>query len=190
MAHYLQLLNFKLVREIQTMSNEELWDFLVSRLEQIKEMNKNHKGKSWLFLCLNNSFEWFKERYFQEVEDDYDRDDLNYTLILDFCFEGEKLKLDYYGVGGFYDNPASCDAKKADDVMPETDEESHNFDSKIDFYLLDAAYLEMMIQPMEDNFDKVILTRNKELDKIIEMRELCLKNEDYRVAFLYNEWRW
>ncbi len=188
MADYLHLLNTKLVKEIVAMSNEELWEFLLSRIEQIKAVGDNYKFESWLFICLDMSFDLFQKRFLESVEEDFSRTDLNYTLILDFALEGKKIQLDYFGVSGFYDAPDSCNLPTSDGLMPELDEDSDVLQNKKDFYLIEARHLEKIIKTMEANLDKLTVNTPEDLDIIKAMREKCAADENYKVAYIFNEW--
>ncbi len=188
MADYLQLLNTKIAKDIVAMSNDELWEFLLSRLDEIKAVGDNYKFATWLFICLDMGFDLFRKRFLETVEDEYDRNDLNYTLLLDFALEGEKIKLDYFAISGFYDNPDSCDLPTSDDVMPELDEDSDEFHHKKDFYLIGAGHLEKIIKTMEANADKLTVNTPEDIETIKAMHEKCAADENYKVAYIYNEW--
>lgn len=187
MADSLRLLNTKLVSEIQAMSDDELWQFLLSRLDEINAIGDKFKFKTWLFICLNKSFDLFKKRFWEEMEYVETGNDLFYTLILDFAFEGEKLKLDYYGIGGFYDNPESCNIPKSDEVMPEMSEDSNSYYHKIDFYLLGVPHLDKIIRALEDNAEKLTVNTPADIEKVKMMREKCANDENYKVAYIYCE---
>src|SRR5207237_6460393 len=118
----IQLLNTKLVREIQEFDEDELWQLFYEKMDTVQKLRRKWEGSTFLYICLSNEFWLFRQRFLEEVETN--RETLNYNLALDFCFEGERLKLGYYAVSGLYDDPNSCDVLKSDELMPYIDDES------------------------------------------------------------------
>ncbi|MBS1792645.1 MAG: hypothetical protein JSS81_02255 [Acidobacteria bacterium] len=189
MADTLQLLNVGLARRIPLMDDDEMFEFLASKVDEANQVADKFSYKTWLFICLNDSFELFEKRYWESMKYEASRIDLEYTLILDFAFQKPKIKLDYYGTGGFYDNPASCDAPKSDTLMPVLHEESDELFEQRDFYLLDAPLLDPIIRALEANLDELKDTTAAEIETIRGWRELVAADDGFRVAYIYNEWR-
>jgi hypothetical protein len=188
MTDYLYLLNTKLAKEIPAMDADELWAFLLGRLDQVKAVGDNYKFESWLFICLDMGFDLFQLRFSESVADECYRNDLNYTLILDFALEGEKIQLDYYGISGFYDDPDSCNPPTSDDLMPELDEDSDDLHHKKDFYILNAGHLDKIIKALEDHADNLTENTPADIETIKQMRDKCAADENYKVAYVYYEW--
>jgi hypothetical protein len=186
MADKIQLLNTRLAGEIIAMSNEELWQFLLSRMDKIEEIQLTHKGSTYLYYCLNKGVEYMKQRYFEDVEYDFGRNELNYSFILDFCFEGDRLKLDYYAIGGFYDNGASCDVRKSAEIMPQIEEDS-DFYHQIKFYVLEANHLTHIIEALEKHVEKLTVNTPEDIEKIKRMRAKCLADDAYKAGYIYYE---
>lgn len=192
MADKLQLLNTRLLKEIPLMSDEDLWLFVLKNMDRCRELGRNFRGSgdsgsTYLYICLDYSFPFFRKRFFGELEYQCSREELDYAFILDFCFEGERLKLDYYGTGGFYDYGDSCDVVKSIDLMPPIEEDS-NFSYQKSFYLLGANHLEHIIEAMETNADKLTDEASENLEKIKAMHKKCLEDEGYNAAYIYWEY--
>ena len=186
MSDKIQLLNTRLLKELQTMSDEDLWLFVLSNMDKCREFQRSYRGTTYLYLCLENSFPYFRKRFFGELEDEYSYNELVYSFILDFCFEGERLKLDYYGIGGFYDYGDSCDVTNSIEIMPPIEEESHYF-RQISFYVLGANHLEHIVESMEKNADKLTDDAPANLEKIKAMHKKCLEDAGYNAAYIYWE---
>jgi hypothetical protein len=184
MADKLQLLNTRLLKEIVLMSDEDLWLFVLKNMERAEELRRTHEGSTYLYLCLYNSFPYFRKRFFGELEYDFSRNELDYAFILDFCFEGERLKLDYYGIGGFYDYGDSCDVINSIEIMPPLEDDS-DFHYQISFYLLGANHLEHIVEAMEKNVDKLTDDAPANLETIKAMHKKCLEDEGYNAAYIY-----
>lgn len=182
----LSLFNEKLSRSIKAMSDEELWEFLISNGERIKQIvdEKTHHVSITLHFYKQGLQEF--ERVFRNLTDEYSREETIYTLILDFCLEGEKIELDYYAVSGFLDDAASCDAVKAEDIMPDPDEEDEEFYWRVYFYVLEPPQIESMIRSLEKNFDKLDENAQANIGKIKKIKEKCLADGDYKAVFLYD----
>lgn len=171
---------------MKAMSNEELWEFLISngeRIEQIVAEKTYH-----VTFILHSYKEGLQEfqRVFGIFTDEYSREETLYTLILDFCLEGEKIELDYYAVSGFLDDATSCDALKAEDIMPDPDEEEEEFYWREYFYILEPPQIESMIRSMEQHFDKLDENAQANIGKIKKVKEKCLADDGYKAVFLYD----
>jgi hypothetical protein len=186
MTDKLQLLNTRLAREIIAMSDDELWQFLLSRMDEIEEKRLAHTGSTYLYYCLITGVDYMKQRYYEDVEYDFGRNELNYSFILDFCFEGERLKLGYYATGGFYDNGASCDARKSAEIMPPLEEDS-DFHHEIKFYILEANHLAHIIEAMEKHVEKLTVNTPEDIETIKQMRAKCLADDAYKAGYIYYE---
>lgn len=187
MSDKIQLLNTKLLKELQSMSDEDLWLFVLKNMDKCREFQRSYKGTTYLYLCLEYSFPYFRKRFFGALEDEYSYNELVYSFILDFCFEGERLDLDYYGTGGFYDYGDSCDVTNSTEIMPPLEEESDYY-RQLSFYLLGANHLGHIVEAMEKNADKLTDDAPENLEKIKMMHKKCLEDDGYNAAYIYNEY--
>lgn len=181
----LQIFNKKLADSIQIKNDEELWEFLLENEKTIKNFfdTENYPQTSALF-AYPHGVDWFKKHYLSHIEE-Y-REGVVYTLILDFCFSGETVNLDYWAIGGYLDNGDSCDVETSDKVMPPVDEESEAGYRGKYFHLLEPHHLAHIIQAMEENLEKSEINTIEDVNKIKAMREFCLNNDDYKAAYIYN----
>ena len=179
----LRLFNKGLVEPLTRMNDDELWEFVQSKAEFAQQQGMM-KIATAVFHAYYISKERFREFFLEEIED-Y-REGVVFTLIIDFCFEGEEINLDYWARCGHLDSADSCDVITSDLVLPPIDEDSDLiYDSKY-FHLLEPHHVENIIQAMENNFDKLTVNTRKDIAKIKKMKKFCLKNENYKVAYIYD----
>lgn len=179
----LQLFNRGLFERLPGMNDEELWEFVQSKAELAKERGMM-KIATAVFHAYYYSAKRFRKFFLEEIEE-Y-REGVIFTLILDFCFEGEKIDLDYWARCGHLDSADSCDVLISDEIMPPIDEESDQAYYKEYFHLLEPHHVENIIQSMENNFEKLTVNKRKDIAKIKRMKKFCLKNEGYKVAYIYD----
>jgi hypothetical protein len=185
----LRLFNVKLVEIITSMSDDELWSFALEKAEQVKQNQAAGKYPSTgFFFALPHGMEHFRKVFLREV-DDY-REGVVFTLVIDFCFEGEEIKMDYWARGGFLDHADSCNVRTSDEIMPPVDEDSEAAYDGEYFHLLEPHQVENIIQAMEKNFDKLTINTQEDIDKLKEMKQRCLTNEEYKVAYIYDSSKW
>jgi hypothetical protein len=183
----LRLIDTKLLKEISAMTDDELWDFALKNLDLAKNFDSPDKKhpKTMFFYAYKFGMEHFRKIFLGSL-DEYDREGTIYTLVLDFCFPGETVKLDYYGRGGFLDHSDSCGVLHSDEIMPPLDEDSDDGYHKKFFYLLEPHHIGHIIQAMKQNFDKLDEEAAANIPKIENMQDVCLKNKDYKAVLIYD----
>ena len=184
----LKLLNTKLLKSIVAMNDDEVWSFLLENEARVKRLTQSEVEPklhltSGYFYAYPHGIDWFKKHFLQHIEN-Y-REGVIYTLVLDFCFSDEAVKLDYWARCGYFDNADSCRVKTSDSIMPPVDEDSEEGCYRTFFHLLELQHVENIIQSMENNFDKLTDNTQEDINKIKEMKEICLKNEDFKIIYIY-----
>lgn len=190
---YLDTYNETLRSKLMAMSDDEIWEFLLENEPIIKDRIdnlRNHTQKYnsiryYPLLAYPHGLEHFRKHVFSNLEED--RDGSVYTLILDFCFAYEKVRLGYYARGGFYDNPASCMVKPADDVMPPCDGDTELVYEKENFQVLEAHHLEAIINAMEKDFDVMTDNTREDIEKIKEMHRKLVNDKDWKAAYIFSD---
>lgn len=186
---YLHLFNTALVKKIVSMNDDELWDFLLENEERIRYLTdfsnktKPHVATGLLY-AYPHGIEHFRKHFLRHIED-Y-REGVIFTVVVDFCFKDEFVKLGYHARGGFLDNVDSCDVQTSDEIMPPVDEDTDAGWEKKYFHLLEPQHIENIIQAMEKNFAKLTVNTREDIEKIKAMKQFCLENEDYKGAYIYN----
>lgn len=185
---YLHLFNLSLVEPITTMSDDELWDFILANQHLIKQYNfKDKYPKTGFLYAYPHGIEHFRKCYLRDIEE-Y-REGMIFTLVVDFCFGQESVKLDYWAQSGFLDNADSCDVKTSDEIMPPVDEDSEAAHWAGEyFHLLEPHHLEKIIRAMEKAIDKSTVNTNEDIGKIKAMKGFCLKNDNYKAAYIYSNY--
>ncbi|HEX9961864.1 MAG TPA: hypothetical protein VGB00_13075 [Pyrinomonadaceae bacterium] len=185
----LRLFNTKLVETIASMSDDELWNFVLDNVERAKQYREDGVYlASGFYYGLPGGMEHFR-KCFLRAFNDY-REGVVFSLVMDFCFEGKKLNLDYWARCGFLDSADSCDVKTCDEVLPPVDEDSEAAYHKEYFHLLEPHHVENIIQAMERNFAKLTINTQEDIDKLKKMKQRCLTDEDYKVVYIYAIDRW
>ncbi len=182
----LRLFNTKLVDKITAIEDEEeLWDFVSANEEKVKQLFFGEsRFITGFFYAYTHGIEHFKKIFQREVE--YYYEGVIFTLVMDFCFEGEEVNLDYYARCGYLDSADSCCVRTSEDVMPPVDEDSDEFYYTKYFHLLEPAHVENIIRAMEKNFAKLEKNTRKDIAKIKRMKNFCRKNEGWNVAYIYD----
>lgn len=185
----LKLFNTKLLKSIAAMNDDELWEFLLDNQERIKYLTQGETEPrihpaSGFFYAYPHGIDWLKKHFLQHIED-Y-REGVIFTVVMDFCFRDEAVRLDYWARCGYLDNSDSCDAKTSVEIMPPVDEDSEEGSNKLFFHLLETHHVESIILAMETNFDKLTVNTRDDINKIKEMNEVCLKNKDFKVIYIYD----
>jgi hypothetical protein len=185
----LRLFNQKLVQPIVRLNDDELWNFLLENEEQIKALTdrENNITKfpvSGFLYAYPHGIDWFKKHFLEHVED-Y-REGVIFSTVMDFCFKGEEIYPDYAAKCAFLDSVDSCDVITSDEIMPPVDEDSEEGCRKEYFHLLEPHHVENIIEAMEKNFVKLEKNTREDIDKIKGMRNFCLENEGWRVAYIYD----
>ncbi len=185
----LKLFNTELVKTIVVMNSDELWDFLLENEARIKYLTQNNVAPklqvaSGFLYAYPHGMDWFKKHFLNHIEN-Y-REGVIYTLVLDFCFNDEAIRLDYWARCGYLDNADSCDVITSDEIMPPVDEDSEEACYRKFFHLLELHHVENIIQAMENNFDKLTDNTQEDINKIKEMKEFCVKNDDFKVIYSYD----
>lgn len=185
----LRLFNTKLVKTITSMDDDEMWNFILEREEQIKQMQYPHGHPACgFFYAYPHGMEHFRKQFLKHI-DDY-REGVVFSMVIDFCFEGEKIKMDYWARCGFLDSADSCDVKTCDEIMPPIDEDSEEAYHNEYFHLLEPHHVENIIQAMEKNFDNLTVNTREDIDKLKEIKRRCLENKDYKAAYIYDISKW
>ncbi|HQU83037.1 MAG TPA: hypothetical protein PKY59_07940 [Pyrinomonadaceae bacterium] len=191
----LDLFNVGLKDKIVAFDDDELWQFFLDREEMIKELcdwkNPDRKYKfnthSILIIAYAQGIDHMRKLFlkYNEYQDDYDA--MIYTAVEDFCFAHDYVKMGYFATCGYYDNPASCDVKKADDVMPAVIDEEELTHEKQYFHLLEANHLKGIIDSMEKNFDAMTDNTREDIEKIKSWYEICNSDENFKVAYYFSD---
>jgi hypothetical protein len=178
----LQLFNLKLCRQIRSLKEpDEFWNFAVERLDTIKNFER---CDTEAFYALGRGMEQLEKSFRREVETD--EEFVQQTLINDFCFEGEAVRLDYYARCGYLDSADSCRVENSGDVQTFVCKDSWTAHCQKYFHLLEAVHVEKIIRAMEKNFERLTVNKREDIDKIIKIRERCLKDEGCRAAYIYD----
>ena len=181
----IRLFNPKLIEPIVSMTDDEMWQFIVANEERVKEIvNSEAHAISGFLWGYRYGMERIRELFLKDIE--YYREGVDFTMIMDFCFKGEPVQLDYWARCGYLDDADSCDAVTSNDIIPEIDEDSDEAFYKEYFHLLELQQVENIIRSMEENFDKLTINTREDIDKIKAMKQFCLENEDYKVAYIYD----
>jgi hypothetical protein len=185
----LRLFNLNLVQPIVRMNDDELWNFLLENEKQIKILTDRENGFSkypvgGFLYAYPHGIDWFKKHFLSHIED-Y-REGVIFSTVMDFCFKGEEIYLDYAAKCAFLDSADSCDVITSDEIMPPVDEDSEEGYHKKYFHLLDAHHVENIVATMEKNFAKLEKNTREDIDKIKRMKEFCLENEGWNVVYIYD----
>jgi len=190
---YLDIYDETLRSKLMTLSDDEIWEFLLEKEPLIKQMtdheNLDRQYKFYIrfspLYAYPHGIEHFRKHVFSNLEED--RDGSVYTLILDFCFAHEKVRLGYYARGGFYDNPKSCNVKTLQDVMPPCKGNTELVYEKENFQVLEAHHLEAIINAMEKDFDVMTDNTREDIEKIKEMHRKLVNNKDWKAAYIFSD---
>lgn len=191
----LDLFNLSLAKQIAGFDEDELWEFFLEREEMMKELTDwNNPDRTYKFNfhsvlihAYSHGKDHFRKMFLQYNEYQEEYDVVIYNAVEDFCFAHDYVKLGYFAVGGFYDNPASCDVKTADDVMPKLTDEDELIWEKQNFYLLEAHHLKPIIDAMEKNFDAMTDNTREDIDKIKEMHRKLTVDPDWKAAYYFSD---
>lgn len=179
----LKLFNQGLLERLPEMNDDQLWEFVQSKAEFAKQAGMR-KIATAVFHAYYHSAKRFREFFLEEIEE-Y-REGVIFTLALDFCLEGEEISLDFWARCGYLDNADSCDVITSDRLMPPIDEDSDQAYYKKYFHLLEPHHVENIIRSMENNFEKLTVNTREDIAKIKQMKQCCLDNENYKVAYIYD----
>jgi hypothetical protein len=181
----LRLFNVKLIDTIRSLNDDELWNFLLEREDRIKQLQyPGGSPATGFFYAYPHGMEHFRKHFLMHIGG-Y-REGVVFSLVVDFCFEGEPVKMDYWARCGFLDSADSCDVKTSDEIMPPVDEDSEEAYHSEYFHLLEPRHIENIIRAMEKNFDKLTINTREDIDKLKEMKQKCLSDEAYKAAYIYN----
>jgi len=189
----LDLFNVALKDKIAGFEEDELRQFFLDREEMIKEVidwyNPDRRYKfrprSILIYSFIHGKDHFLKKFSEFTASREEYEAIIYNAVEDFCFAHDYVNLGYFAVGGFYDNPASCDVKTADDVMPHVSDEEELLREKQEFYVLEAEHLKGIIDSMEKNFDAMTDNTREDIDKIKSWFEICKADADFKVAYYF-----
>lgn len=190
---YLDIYDETLRSKLITLSDDEIWEFLLEKEPLIKTITDRdnpdplykYSIRYYPLYAYPHGIEHFRKHVFKALEED--RDGSIYTLILDFCFAHEKVKLGYYARGGFYDNPASCNVKTLQDVMPPCKGNTELVYEKENFQVLEAHHLEAIINAMEKDFDIITDNTREDIEKIKEMHRKLTVDPDWKAAYCFSD---
>jgi hypothetical protein len=178
---FLQLFDLELAKSILDLSEDEMWEFLLGRLEQIKEMKSHQTG---IFYALPYGIEHFRKMFLEEFE--YEPDGLQMTLVNDFCFIGEPINLGFYAISGFLDHGSSCDLVRYDSFMPEAEEETEAFYYQRYFYLAEPEHVQNIIKSLQKNVKNLSINKVEDIQKLKEIKRICSKQEHFKAAIVYD----
>lgn len=180
----LHLFNTELVKKITAMNDDELWEYLLANTDRIEEIINGHSVAAGFLYAYPHGTDWFKKHFLKHLED-Y-REGVIFSVVMDFCFEGGQIRLDPVGMCGFLDHSDSCDVQTSDEIMPPVDEDSEEAWSKKYFHLLEPQHVRLIIKALENNFENQETNTREDIEKIKEMREFCLQNKEYKVAYIFD----
>lgn len=183
--------NVKLAADLQKMSDDELWDFLQTNEDRVKQLFESDKSlKTGVLLAYNGGPERYRNHFLSEIE--CCREGVIYTLILDFCVGDEKIPVEYWARSGFLDSPDSCEVRTSEVIMPNLDDadEDELLFSTVYFHLLEDKHTLNIINSMKKNFYKLSENTFGDIPKIQAMREFCLKDQNYQIIYIYDILKW
>ena len=188
----LKIFNCKLAADLQKMDDDELWVFIQSNEEKVKEFVENNRRlQTGVFYAYPGGPAHYRKHFLNEIE--YCREGVIYTLILDFCQGDEEIEVGYWARTGFLDSPDSCAVKTSEEIMPilpETDEEVELLFSTKYFHLLENNHVLSIIRSMKKNSDKLTLNTLEDITKIEAMRKFCKKSGGHKIIYLYDIYFW
>ena len=179
------MINTSLVSQMLVMDRDELWSLAAAHLA---EPRPDKRYETVYFNGVETlSIEKIRDIFF--YLHDRDRDDAVYHLIEDFCFEGERVALDYYARCGYLDSGASCYAKTSDELIPfdnePWDEDEWRFDMER-FDILTARDVERIVQSMEKNLASMTINTSDDIPKVRSIMQRCYLDEGYNAAYIYD----
>lgn len=185
----LKIFNCELAVALQRMNDDELWSFIQSQEERVKEfLEGKRRLQTGVFFAYKGGEEWYRKHFLNRIEEC--REAVIYTLILDCCLGDEEIELGYQAISGFLDAPESCAVKTSDEIMPELpdpdDEDYELLFSRVYFHLLENKDTQNIINSMRENADKLTLNTIEDIGKIEAMRDFCEKNPSHQIIYLYD----
>lgn len=188
----LKTFNVELAADLQKMTDDELWDFIQSNEERVKEFWETHKRfHTGTLFAYKGGQERYRKHFLSQIEDC--RVGEVYNLIRDFCFGDEEIPIEYWARSGFLDSPDSCAVKTSEEIMPnldDVDEEEEMYISKIYFHLLENNHVLNIIKSLNNNVYKLSENTFDDIAKIEAIRDYCEKNPNYQIMYLYDVCYW
>jgi hypothetical protein len=178
---FIQVFDLELAKSILDLSEDEMWEFLLGRVDQIKEMEHHQTG---IFYALPYGIEHFRKMFLEEFE--YEPDGLQMTLVNDFCFIGEPIDLGFFAISGFLDHANSCDVVKYGSFMPEADEETEAYYYQRYFYLLEPEHVQNIIKSLQKNVKNLSVNKVEDIQKLKEIKQICTKQKHLKAAIVYD----
>lgn len=186
----LRLFDLALSREILRLDREELLSFVESREEQLRAMKQR---RSFFVYSGDRPAVRTTAMVFNEFFD-YDPAEVRQALIHDLCYPNEPFEINYYARCGYLDHPSSVyvdpsgdnGAISSLDLLP-WPEDSEAYDWEKRFDLLDRNHINLMIEALRKNQDK--LSTEDYTKQLLTLRsfEKSLDAEpNLRVAYIYD----
>ncbi|HRI02642.1 MAG TPA: hypothetical protein PLL77_02765 [Pyrinomonadaceae bacterium] len=185
----LQIINTGLISKMLLMDRDELWSLAETRLKGPKP---ERRYETIYFNGVENrGIEKTRDVFFYLF--DQDREDAVYHLILDFCFEGERVPLDYYARCGYLDSGASCFSKTSDELIPFDNDPWDDGDWRFDmerFDVLTGRDVGRIVQSMEKNLALMTINTADDIPKVRSIMQRCYSDEGYNAAYIYDLVHW
>ena len=181
----MRLFNRSLAARLPEMDDDQLWNLVTENAGRVEKFfDASQYPASGFLYGWAYGIERTRELFLDAINE-Y-REGVVFSLALDFCFEGEKINLDYWARCGYLDDDASCDPVTSDDVMPPVDEESEAAYYAVYFHLLDARRVGLVIDAMKKNLGKLTVNSPEDIEKLEAMRRRCLENERLKAAYIFD----
>lgn len=96
--------------------------------------------------------------------------------ILDACFSDDKVYLDYYGCLAYLKGFEWENIISSLEIIPYCEEET--------FILLQPNHVDKIIKSLQKHIEELTVMSEKEINKIIELKNFCDQNEGFMVAYM------
>jgi hypothetical protein len=145
----LRICDYDLMRSIVEMEREDLWRFVVSRIDQIRAMDER---LSMFVVPAPHTV----ERVRLSFDDFFDEDEgeTRQMLINDLCYHGEPVPIGLWAKCGYLDDPSSAVVPTSQTVLP-WPRESEAWYWAQRFDLLSAEHVRLMSASLKKNRDQV-----------------------------------
>jgi hypothetical protein len=96
--------------------------------------------------------------------------------ILDACFSDDEIYLDYYGCLAYLNGFEWENTISSLKIIPYCEEET--------FILLQPSHVDKITKSLQKHINELSVMTEEEIDKIIEFKNYCDRNEDFMVAYM------
>lgn len=146
----LQLIDVARIRAILEMDKDALWQTFLENAEELASRENKNSSVMYAYRYGMEHFEKIFHRFYDE-----DPDHVRQGLIDDLCFTGPTIKVGFWALNDYLDDPLSANVPTCHEILPQWDEDSEAWVFYREFRVLEREHIDIMVDSLSRHRDRM-----------------------------------